>query len=166
MIDAPNGANAYFLPSNTKIGPLYVPTVTISANCFGNRSYCGPILSKLKKGCIWIPFFSSCSVQLENFKTFYDYIASHVSDLGGVSVAFASTSLNASNIIPALKDISHYIRSNKDTGCSGNSVLGGFSSTLDPQQQQTSVSAGMRQALIVNLSNIILNIFLLQVNLI
>ncbi len=150
MIDAPNQAFGYFLPQNFKIGLIYMPIVSISANCFGNASFCGPILSKLKKGCIWIPFFSSCRPDLENFKTFYDYIGSHVSDVGGVSVAFASTSLSSTNIIKALQDIVTYIRNNKDTGCSGNSVLGGFSSSLDPQQQQTSVALGLRQSLMVN----------------
>lgn len=150
MIKAPPQAFGYFMPQNVKIVSLFsVPTVAISANCFGNASFCGPILTKLKQGCKWVPFISSCSPELENFKTFYDYINSHESDLGAVSVSFASTSLNENNIIPALKDIVSYIRNNKDTGCSGNSVLDGFSSTLDPQQQQTSVATQMRTSLMV-----------------
>jgi hypothetical protein len=57
MINAPNQAFGYFLPQNFKIGPIYMPIVSISANCFGNASFCGPILSKLKKVVYGYHFF-------------------------------------------------------------------------------------------------------------
>jgi hypothetical protein len=141
MINAPNNVFAYFLPTN-----FGNPNVFITAECYGNQSYCSPILNYLKTNCTPVIGVTNCEPQYEKFKTFYDYIFSAVSDLGTSSVSFTSTALNSSNIIPALKDTVTYLSQNIMTGCSGNAVLGGVSSTIDLNQITTSVALAMRQS--------------------
>lgn len=65
---------------------------------------------------------------------------------GGV-IYLSSTALNSSNIITALTVIFTYLNDNQYTGCSVNSVLGGASSTIDINQEKTSVSLEMRKSI-------------------
>ena len=90
---------------------------------------------------------TNCQPEYEKFKTFYDYIKAAVSDFGTSSISFASTALDASNINSALKDTVTYLAKNKLTGCSGNSVLGGASASIDLNQEKTAVALAMRQSL-------------------
>lgn len=140
LIDAPNQAFAYFLPQNAD------QVVFITAQCFGNQSFCSPVLTKLKNGCFKIPGLTTCEPEFEKFKSFYNYIGEAKSDYSGL-VSFTSTALNSTNIVPALKETVTYLSKNPGTGCSGNSVLGGVSSTIDLDQQQTTVALAMRQSL-------------------
>jgi len=145
MINAPNQAWGYFIPQNFGFLKSYV---LISANCFGNASFCSAVLSPLKTGCFWIPFISSCRPSLEKFQNFYEFFTAQISDRGGSSIYMASTVLNSNTIVAGLKDAVTFISNNKGTMCSSNAALGGVSSTIDLKQEKTSVALEMRQGLL------------------
>ena len=142
MISAPNQAAAYFLPRY-----FDTQSVIIAAICSSNATFCSSALATLQIGCIaYADFQITCQPKLDAFSSFYNYFSTSVSELGTVTY-IASTALNAGNIVAGLQDIVAYIKNNQYTGCSGNAVLGGASSTIDSDQSQTSVSAELRQSL-------------------
>jgi hypothetical protein len=139
MISAPNEAGGYFLSYN-----FDTKYVLVSAYCFSNSTFCLTVLSSLKSGCIPFPEIQvTCDPSLDRFNNFFEFFNSSVSEKGGV-VYLASTVLSASNIVAGLKEITTYIDKYSYTGCSGNSILGGKSSTIDLNQDVTSVAVEMR----------------------
>lgn len=141
MISAPDRAFSYFLPTNLGENPF----VSIIAQCFGNESFCSPVLTELKVGCLPIAA-GICEPGFEYYKSYFEFTSSLQSERGG-SVYLTSTSLNSTNIIPALKETLTFLLKYKGTGCSGNAVLGGVSSTIDLDQTKTTISPAMRQSL-------------------
>lgn len=138
LSDAPNEVGFYFIPNSGKY-------VMVSVHCFGNSSFCSPYLENLKDGCFPSPDIGlPCEPEYEKYSGFYSFISDFPNDKGSV-IYMTSTALNAVNIVPALKEISSFIIQSPGTTCSGNGVLGGVSSTLDLDQEKTSVAADMRQ---------------------
>ena len=140
MIKASNKTSAYFLPSNTGS-----PYVLIVATCWENSTVCLNSLSQLNSGCL--PFASGlCSPVINKYSNYFQYFQSLPSDKSG-DISMSSTALNAKNIVNGLNEITTYISLNPNTGCSGNSVLGGRSALMDPYQKKTSVASEMRNSL-------------------
>jgi FAD/FMN-containing dehydrogenase len=140
--NAPFQASAFYLPTN--LGETFVQ---ISARCIGNASFCSSVLNPLKSGCIPIESVGvNCEPSLEKYQNFVEYVKSAPNNPNGVAY-LVSTALNANNIEEALREVNSYIYSNPFTGCSGNAVLGGMSSTIDLNQAKTSVALSMRHSL-------------------
>ena len=117
MISAPKEASAYYLPNNLQDKYVY-----ISAQCFGNASFCSAVLLGLQRDCFPTAGVT-CTASLEKYQNFYDWFSNQVSDVGGVAY-LTSTALNSSNINTALQEITLFIAKNPYTGCSANAVLG------------------------------------------
>lgn len=146
MKNAPNQASAYFMPNNY----VTTPNIGIFATCYvkSNETYsCYNVLSPLIQGCIKYLGISKCVPEVDKFSNYISYFQSLSSDTSGV-VSFASTALNANNIVQGLNEITTFIKNNRFTGCSGNAVIGGASSQMDLNQNKTSVSPDMRNGLI------------------
>lgn len=142
IIDAPYQASAYYLPTN-----IVEKFVQISARCIGNSSFCSSVFEPLKSGCIPVESIGiSCQPNLEIYQNYAEYVKSSPPNSNGIAY-LASTALNATNIAAALREVNSYIDSNPFTGCSGNAILGGFSSNLDLNQDKTSIALSMRQSL-------------------
>ena len=121
--------------------------IVVSGHCFGNKSFCSKYFEPVRQGCIPIPDIGiTCQPNYENYPGFYEFISDLPNDKGGV-VYLTSTALNSTNIVSGLKEISSFIAQSPGTLCSGNGVLGGVSSTLDLDQEKTSVASDMRQGL-------------------
>lgn len=147
MIGAPNQAWAYFLPQNLGFLQKYV---YVSAQCIGNASFCANVFKPLESGCLWwlsLVTGVNCKPKLEKYANFYAYFKEQNHDSGKSPLYMASTALNASNIVAGLKEACTFINANIGTLCSGNSVLGGVSATLDLTQTTTTVSPDMRRGL-------------------
>ncbi|RNA01828.1 FAD-linked oxidoreductase -like [Brachionus plicatilis] len=98
-------------------------------------------------GCIPSADFQiTCNPSYDAFDSYFEYFKTAQSERGG-SAYLASTALNSQNIKEALREILEFIDSTPFTGCSGNAVLGGFSSTLDPSGEKTSISREFRNGL-------------------
>jgi len=126
MLNAPNRAVGYFLPRN--LGPSS-KFITIDAYCFGNTSFCTPVLSPLQVGCLPIAELNvDCNPKYEAFSNFYEFFGDS-SDSGGV-LYLSSTAFNATNILSALQDVITFIDQNEYTFCSGKFLLGSKINTL------------------------------------
>jgi hypothetical protein len=141
MASVPDQVFAYFLPSNIE-GKKFV---LISAACYGDRDFCFPILSRLNAGCLRLD--ASLCTPAEKYNNFFEFFSDQKSERGS-NIYMASSALNAKTIVPGLVDIfENFLNDNPFTTCSGNSVLGGKSATLDLNQDKTSVSLEMRKSL-------------------
>ena len=137
MLIVLNYVGAYFLPNNFLISKY----VYISAYCFSNATFCSSTFATLQTNC-----YSSCSLSLDIYDHYYDYISTRIMSTSGVAY-LSSTALNSTNIVDGLNEITNFIISNNFTGCSGNSVLGGVSSRIYLYQNSTLVSIQMRTSL-------------------
>jgi len=147
MTNAPNQAWAYFIPRN--FGFLQ-KNVYVSAQCIGNASFCANVFKPLESGCLWYLSLITgikCKPKLEQYANFYSFFKDQLHDPGTSPIYMASTALNATNIVAGLKEAVTFIDANEGTTCSGNSVLGGVSATIDLTQTTTTVSPDMRRAL-------------------
>ena len=146
MKNAPNQSGEFFIIANYG---LY-PNIIIFATCYylnSNATYsCSDVLSPLRQGCDTIIGVSTCAPEINKYSNYISYFQSLVSDTSGL-VSFASTALNANNIVQGLNEITTYIAKNPNTGCSGNAVIGGASSQMDLYENITSVSSDMRNGL-------------------
>ena len=144
LIEAPNFVSGYFLMQN--FGSFYNTYIQIQMLCFSNSTTCFNILSSLQEFCIPLPGLD-CTPALDAFPHYFDFIIQAEMNTDGVTY-LASTSLNSSNIVDGLSEITNYIADNIYTGCVSSAVLGGVSATLDADRIQTCVSPQMRNALI------------------
>ncbi|RNA00102.1 FAD-linked oxidase [Brachionus plicatilis] len=130
IVNAPNYAFTYFIPDNfgTFKAGLF------AAGCFNEKDQCEILFEKLKIGCISSPDFQiTCNPGYDAFANYFDYFRSAESEREG-SAYLSSTALSSQNIKEGLREILDFVDSTPYTGCSGNAVLGGFSSTLDPNK--------------------------------
>ena len=141
MINAPNNVAAYYIPSNID---GVAPGALISALCHGDSTSCDTYLSKLNVNCIKLDD-SYCKTQIYN--SFYLYLDGVGNDKGNSSIYISGNSFNKENIVQGLKDVNNFVLKNKNFVCSGNAVLGGISTTLDPNQEDTAISPEFRKAL-------------------
>ncbi|CAF0723005.1 unnamed protein product [Brachionus calyciflorus] len=143
IINAPDYAYSYLITNNFGSFKL----TTFSAFCLNDEENCQNLLEKLRTGCIPTPEIKvTCNPLYNLFDSYYEYFKTVQSERGAATY-LSSTALNSSNIKNGLKEILEFINTTPYTGCSGNAVLGGASSKMDPNSEKTSISKEMRNGL-------------------
>ena len=108
-------------------------------------------MAPLTSGCVPINNATDCKVVVYNSP--YDYILPQSSVRGGnvdntrVDISIYGSYFTSSNIVQGLIDVNNFITNNQNYMCTGNGVLGGNSSKLDPLGNLTSVSSQMRNSI-------------------
>lgn len=139
MASAPNNVGAYYINS--------VGYALVYAHCFGPFGSCAALLNPLANiGACWN--VSNCQTA-QFFLSYGVYLMSTLNETdpgvtGPLSLVSTSFDLNTPNQMAALNQfVRNYTAEDWPDallGCCANSILGGVSSTLDPDRALTSVS--------------------------
>lgn len=150
MAAAPNYAGAYYILGYDFSSSI--PYVNIAAYCIASNAECDKVLAPLAaiSGCTGPD--GTCVIN-HNHASYTSFIADNApSPRTPSSVYMASSSLNFEKA-GVLANITSYMRTFNPSdwpgatiGCSGSTVLGGVSKTLDPNNDLTTVSPLMRNA--------------------
>jgi len=154
MAAAPDYVGAYYILSiNTT---YYTPYIELAAHCFGSNDACDTALNGLYSipDC-YLTGPIDCQV-LNAYPSYGDYLMDSLNtgDIGGLfSFYLVNTALNFKT--PGqLAAVNQWVGSFNfiewpaaTIGCSGNAILGGVSSKLDPYGTKTAVAPALRNAI-------------------